>query len=188
MIMIVMAGLPLGTWRSGEAWSIESHVCSLTDRTCVQVLHGDYSLVSVRYEHERLTAVIDFRPPDPFLIADELGRVAFYPHTGTGENDWMEVARILIAFYLEGDLARSPVDSRPGFFRDDLDQFWLARHRAAAILFEHLARNGRHLAGPGRRAGITLTARPRIRGGNLWSLNNVQAVDLSVTSVRRVVW
>ncbi|MCK9905263.1 phosphotransferase [Frankia sp. Cpl3] len=127
-----------------------------------QVLHGDYSLVNLLYEHDQLTAVIDFCPPDPFLIAYDLGRVAFHPNTVTSDEDWMEAARTLISSCIEVNSVIPVADIRaagrvalvqllrslygvkqhylkPGLFQDDLDQFWLLRHRAAKILFEYLA-------------------------------------------------
>ena len=121
-----------------------------------QVLHGDYSPVNLLFDGDALTAVTDFRPPDPFLIAYDLGRMAFYPNTVTSSPDWPGAARTLIAAYLEASPPATADDIRccarvallqlltslygvkqhylkPGLLQDDLDHFWLLRHRAAGI-------------------------------------------------------
>ncbi|CUU60606.1 homoserine kinase type II [Parafrankia irregularis] len=127
-----------------------------------QVLHGDYSPVNLLFDDDRLRAVIDFRPPDPFFLAYELGRVAFYPNTVATTTDWLATARTLIESYLEANPRAAADDIRacarvallqlltslygvkqhylkPGLFQDALDEFWLHRHRAARILLDHQA-------------------------------------------------
>jgi len=127
-----------------------------------QVLHGDYSPVNLLFDRDRLTAVIDFRPPDPFFIAYELGRVAFYPNTVATTTDWLSTARTLIDGYLQANPTIADEDIlacarvallqlltslygvkqhylKPGLFQDALDEFWLLRHRAARILLDHQA-------------------------------------------------
>jgi len=126
-----------------------------------QVLHGDHSPVNLLFDGGRLSAVLDFRPPDPFLVAYDLGRMAFYPSIVVSDPQWMNAARTLIT-RLPGRQAcrggRHPGLRRvallellgslygvrqhypkPGLFQDDLDEFWLLRHRAAGILLRHLA-------------------------------------------------
>jgi homoserine kinase type II len=126
-----------------------------------QVLHGDYSPVNLLFDHERLSAVLDFRPPDPFLISYDLGRMAFYPNTVTSDPDWMSAAAALVRAYRDANPRVAAADIRacgrvallqllgslygvkqhylkPGLFQDDLDQFWLLRHQAAGILLRHL--------------------------------------------------
>ena len=73
-----------------------------------QVLHGDYSPVNLLFDGDALTAVTDFRPPDPFLIAYDLGRMAFYPNTVTSSPHWPGAARTLIAAYLRPALPPPP--------------------------------------------------------------------------------
>ncbi|MGH3707542.1 MAG: phosphotransferase enzyme family protein [Pseudonocardiaceae bacterium] len=140
---------------------IPSLLAELPELTA-QVLHGDYSPVNILFDGDELTAVIDFRPPDPFLIAYDLGRMAFYPHTVARDETWMQAAATLIAGYLETNPAVPATDIRacarvallqllgslygvkqhylkPGLFQDDLDEFWLLRHHTAQILLDHLA-------------------------------------------------
>jgi len=57
-----------------------------------QVLHGDYSALNLLFDGDRLTAVVDFSPPDPFLLSYELSRIAFTPDTVTGALDWEDTA------------------------------------------------------------------------------------------------
>lgn len=126
-----------------------------------QVVHGDYSPVNLLFSGDELTAVLDFRPPDPFLVAYDLGRMAFYPNTVTGDPDWPQAAATLIGAYLDVHPAVSGIDVRacgrvallqllkslygvkqhylaPGLFQDDLDEFWLLRHHAAHLLLDRL--------------------------------------------------
>ena len=127
-----------------------------------QVLHGDYSPVNLLFDGERLSAVLDFRPPDPFLVSYDLGRVAFYPNTVTSDPAWMTAAQTMITAYQQANPGVAPADIRacaqvallqllgslygvkqhylePGLFQDDLDEFWLLRHRAVGILLSNLA-------------------------------------------------
>jgi aminoglycoside phosphotransferase (APT) family kinase protein len=127
-----------------------------------QVLHGDYSPVNLLFDGEPLAAVLDFRPPDPFLISYDLGRMAFYPSTVVGDPEWLSAARTLITAYQRANPRVAVADIRacarvallqllgslygvkqhylkPGLFQDDLDAFWLLRHRAAGILLSSLA-------------------------------------------------
>lgn len=126
-----------------------------------QVLHGDYSPVNILFDGEELTAVIDFRPPDSFLIAYDLGRMAFYPNTVVRDKAWRTAAATLITGYLQTNPTVAATDIRacarvallqllgslygvkqhylkPGLFQDDLDDFWLLRHHTAQALLDHL--------------------------------------------------
>ncbi|MFD1501337.1 phosphotransferase, partial [Streptosporangium lutulentum] len=137
----------------------------------VQVVHGDYSPVNLLFVGERLSAVLDFRPPDPFLLAYDLGRMAFYPNSVTGDADWLGAAATLIGAYRQEHPAVAAADVRtcgrvallqllkslygvrqhylkPGVFQDDLDAFWLLRHRAVSVLPADLAATDTLLAGP----------------------------------------
>jgi len=126
-----------------------------------QVLHGDYSAMNLMFDGDRLAAVIDFRPPDPFFIAYELGRIAYDPRTVTRSSDWQNDAAALISAY-HGANPAVAADGiaysarvaliqlltslygvknhylKPGLLQDDLDEFWLLRHHAASTLLEHL--------------------------------------------------
>lgn len=127
-----------------------------------QVLHGDYSAVNLLFDGDQLTAVLDFRPPEPFLIAYELGRIAFDPRAVALTDDWIGSGRNLVAAYLEENPHITEADVRfsarvqlitlitslygvkqhyqgGGLLQDDLDAFWLLRHHAAERLLEHLA-------------------------------------------------
>jgi Ser/Thr protein kinase RdoA (MazF antagonist) len=148
-----------------ERRTMLAHIPSLLSELpelTAQVLHGDYSPVNILFDGDDLTAVIDFRPPDPFLIAYDLGRMAFYPNTVTRDKDWPQAAATLIRGYLQTNPTVSTIDIcacarvallqllgslygvkqhylKPGLFPHDLDEFWLLRHSTASILLEHLA-------------------------------------------------
>ncbi|HUY45679.1 MAG TPA: phosphotransferase [Streptosporangiaceae bacterium] len=149
------------TERIGEIGLIPGLLAELPDLTA-QILHGDYSPVNLLFDGERLSAVLDFRPPDPFLISYDLGRMAFYPNTVARDPGWMNAARTMITAYQDANpgVAAADIQScarvaflqllgslygvkqhylKPGLFQDDLDDFWLLRHRAAGILLSHLA-------------------------------------------------
>jgi Ser/Thr protein kinase RdoA (MazF antagonist)/glycosyltransferase involved in cell wall biosynthesis len=133
----------------------------LPEELTTQVLHGDYSPVNLLFTGETLSAVLDFRPPEPFLLAYDLGRMAFYPNTVSGDAHWRDAARSLITAYSAANPAVSDIDLRacgrvallqlirslygvkqhylkPGLFQDDLDEFWLIRHRTVDIMLRHL--------------------------------------------------
>ncbi len=127
-----------------------------------QVVHGDYSPVNLLFDRDRLTAVIDFRPPDPFFVAYEVGRVAFYPNTVATTTDWLTTAGTLIEAYLQANptVAADDIHAcarvallqlltslygvkqhylKPGLLQDALDEFWILRHRAVRVLLDHQA-------------------------------------------------
>ncbi|MCC9309169.1 phosphotransferase [Kitasatospora sp. RB6PN24] len=126
-----------------------------------QVLHGDYSAVNLLFDGDALTAVLDFLPPDPFLTAYELGRIAFDPRAVVLHEDWITSGVTLASAYLETNPHLPAADVRacarvallqlvtslygvkqhylePGLLQDDLDSFWLLRHAAAQRLLERL--------------------------------------------------
>ncbi|MDR3034104.1 MAG: phosphotransferase [Kitasatospora sp.] len=126
-----------------------------------QVLHGDYSAVNLLFQGDELTAVLDFLPPDPFLIAYELGRIAFDPRTVVLDEDWIAAGANLAGAYLQTNPNLPAADVTacarvallqlltslygvkqhylsPGLIQEDLDQFWLLRHAAATRLLENL--------------------------------------------------
>ncbi|MBB1244928.1 phosphotransferase [Streptomyces durbertensis] len=132
----------------------------LPDLSC-QVLHGDYSAVNLLFDGDQLAAVLDFRPPEPFPIAYELGRIAFDPRSVALTDNWITAGRTLVAAYLQENPSITEADVRfcarvqlitlvtslygvkqhyqgGGLLQDDLDAFWLLRHKAAQRLLEHL--------------------------------------------------
>ncbi len=52
------------------------------------VLHGDYSLWNILFRGGKLIAVVDFRPPERFLPAFEIGRAALAPEMVTAGPGW----------------------------------------------------------------------------------------------------
>ncbi|TMR10090.1 aminoglycoside phosphotransferase family protein [Nonomuraea turkmeniaca] len=136
----------------------------------VQAVHGDYAPVNLMFTGDTLSAVLDFRPPDPpFLLAYDLGRIAFYPNTVTTSAAWPDAAATLIRAYRQANPSVPAVDIRacgrvallqllgslygvrqhylkPGLFQQDLDQFWLSRQHTAAVLLANLAATDRLLA------------------------------------------
>ncbi|MCM2431089.1 phosphotransferase enzyme family protein [Streptomyces sp. RKAG337] len=126
-----------------------------------QVLHGDYSAVNLLFQGDELTAVLDFLPPDPFLVAYELGRIAFDPRTVVLDEGWIAAGVNLVGAYLETNPLVPAADVtacarvallqlmtslygvkqhylKPGLLQEDLDQFWLLRHAAAQRLLAGL--------------------------------------------------
>jgi hypothetical protein len=116
---------------------------------------------SVATPHTRPGRALDFRPPDPFLVAYELGRIAYDPRTVTLARDWQDDASALISAYQRENSQAAPGDItfsaraaliqlltspygvknhylRPGLLQHDLDAFWLLWHRAATALLENL--------------------------------------------------
>ncbi len=131
-------------------------------RLSTQVVHGDYSLMNLLFEGDLLNAVVDFRPPQPFLIAYELGRVAFSPDTMVTDQDWLAGSQQIIESYLQAnpwvraDDVRGSVRvallhllhslygikqhyTKPAVLQPELDRFWQHRHRTTHLLLSHLA-------------------------------------------------
>ncbi len=130
-------------------------------RLTSQVLHGDYSSLNLLFHGEDLAAVVDFRPPGPFLLSYELGRIALDTHNVALSDDWLARATALIEAYVTENpgvpradvvhsgriwlvhLIRSLYGVKnhylsPGLFQNDLDAFWFRRHRTARTLLTHL--------------------------------------------------
>ncbi|MFJ4679119.1 phosphotransferase enzyme family protein [Kitasatospora sp. NPDC088783] len=126
-----------------------------------QVLHGDYSAVNLLFDGGRLAAVLDFLPPAPFVVAYELGRIAFDPRAVALHEDWITSGTRLVGAYLEANPHLPAADVRacaraallqlvtslygvkqhyvrPGLLQGDLDAFWLLRHEAAQRLLNGL--------------------------------------------------
>ncbi len=147
--------------RRAQAGHIPALIDGLPSSLVAQVLHGDYSAVNLMFRSDQLAAVIDFRPPDPFLVAYELGRIAYDPRTVALARDCQDDASALISAYQRENPHAAPGDItfsaraaliqlltslygvknhylRPGLLQHDLDAFWLLRHRAATTLLENL--------------------------------------------------
>jgi homoserine kinase type II len=126
-----------------------------------QLLHGDYSAVNLLFDGDKLTAVLDFRPPEPFLLSYEIGRIAFDPRTVVLNDDWMTSAVVFVNSYVQENPEVGATNIRacarialiqlltslygvknhylkPGLLQADLDNFWFLRHRAAQRLADHL--------------------------------------------------
>jgi Ser/Thr protein kinase RdoA (MazF antagonist) len=127
-----------------------------------QVLHGDYSTQNVLFDggSGRLAAVVDFGAPEPFLLAYEIGRIAFPPEQLVREG-WLQRGLALLAAYRDEHSAAAtqlhlaPVAwlvqlirnnygirqhyGTPLEFQTALDRYGLERARGAEILFDNLA-------------------------------------------------
>jgi Ser/Thr protein kinase RdoA (MazF antagonist) len=124
-----------------------------------RVLGDMHRLPNVMFRDDRVSAVVDFQPPRPFLIAYEVGRIAFGPENFTSSG-WMEKASVLIRAYCRAhrvavhdicfaphiwllQLIRSMYGvkqhyTRPVELQDALDRFWFQRAHAAHTLFANL--------------------------------------------------
>ncbi|WP_326821520.1 phosphotransferase enzyme family protein [Streptosporangium sp. NBC_01756] len=156
--------------RRGQLVRIPELLADLPEELTAQVVHGDFSPVNLLFEGETLSAVLDYRPPSPFLVAYDLGRMAFYPNMVAAGSDWFAAAATLIIAYRQAHPAVAAVDVqacgrvallqllkslygvrqhylKPGLFQDDLDDFWLLRHRAVRVLLSELTATDTLLAG-----------------------------------------
>jgi homoserine kinase type II len=148
--------------RRAMLWQIPALTAMLPPLT-TQILHGDYSLVNLMFSRDALVAVVDFQPPSAFLIAYELGRIAFTPQVIVNASDWLDRACLLVGAYLTENPQVSTDDVvysgrvallqllkslygvkehylNEGLLQADLDAFWLYRHQAAQTLLECLDR------------------------------------------------
>ncbi|WP_307853150.1 phosphotransferase [Kitasatospora sp. RG8] len=153
-----------------------------------QVLHGDYSAVNLLFQGDELTAVLDFLPPESFLAAYELGRIAFDPRTVVLDEDWITSGVNLVGSYLETNPLLPAADVtacarvaliqlltslygvkqhylKPGLLQPDLDRFWLLRHAAAQRLLDHLGDVESALAQAAHRRGRRPSGGPTTNEG-----------------------
>jgi Ser/Thr protein kinase RdoA (MazF antagonist) len=130
-------------------------------RLSSQLVHGDYASPNLLFAGDRLAAVLDFEPPDPFLPAYDLGRIAFFAGTDATRTNWLASAEALVRAYRRANSALPAADIgacgrvalihlvrslygvrehylQPAFLQAELDGFWTRRHRTAAALFERL--------------------------------------------------
>ena len=128
-----------------------------------QVVHGDYSLWNILFRRGRLVAVVDFRPPERFLPAFEIGRAALAPETVTAGPGWHGKALAFVEAYCRANrdveradvefaphvwaiqLVRSEYGVRQHYFdpverQADLDRFWFQRCKAADLILDDLDR------------------------------------------------
>ena len=68
-----------------------------------QVVHGDYSVWNILFRGGELIAVVDFRPPERFLPAFEIGRAALSLETMTAGPGWRDQATRLRRGILPGE-------------------------------------------------------------------------------------
>jgi len=66
-----------------------------------QVIHGDYSTHNLLFCSNDVRGIIDFRPPAPFLISWELGRIALDIQNLATRDDWIESSEALIHGYCQ---------------------------------------------------------------------------------------
>ncbi|XKK39597.1 aminoglycoside phosphotransferase family protein [Nocardiopsis sp. ARC36] len=126
-----------------------------------QVLHGDFTAPNLLFDGDDLAAVVDFRPPVPYMLAFELGRIAFDPRTVALDERWIDSAARLVAAYLDANpaVARRDVFAcgrvtliqmlrslygveqhylAPDPDQQGLDRFWELRQQAAERLLRNL--------------------------------------------------
>ena len=127
------------------------------------MVHGDYSVQNILFREGELIAVVDFRPPERFLPAFEIGRAALAPETVTAGPGWWDEALAFVEAYCQAnpDIARSDVEFAPHVWaiqlvrseygvrqhyfgrlerQADLDRFWLQRCKAAEMILDDLDR------------------------------------------------
>ena len=127
------------------------------------VVHGDYSVWNILFRGGELIAVVDFRPPERFLPAFEIGRAALSPETMTAGPGWRDQALAFVEAYCRAnrDIGRSDVEFAPHVWaiqlvrseygvrqhyfgpverQADLDRFWLQRCEAADMILDDLDR------------------------------------------------
>lgn len=125
-----------------------------------QVVHGDYSVWNILFRENTLVAVVDFRPPERFLPAFEIGRAALNPETITA-GPWLDKAVAFVEEYCTANpgtaaddvrftphvwasqLVRSEYGVRQHYvapleYQDDLDRFWYQRCEAAELILDRL--------------------------------------------------
>ena len=126
-----------------------------------QVVHGDYSVQNILFREGELVAVVDFRPPERFLPAFEIGRAALAPETVTADPGWRDKALVFVEAYCRANpgIARSDIQFAPHVWavqlirseygvrqhyrgpverQTDLDRFWFQRSEAADTILDNL--------------------------------------------------
>lgn len=126
-----------------------------------QVVHGDYNVQNVLFRDGRLVAVVDFRPPEQFLPAFEIGRAALAPEMLTAGSGWRSRALAFVEAYCRANPEIAPSDIRfaphvwavqlirseygvqqhyrgPVERQGELDRFWFERCEAADTILDNL--------------------------------------------------
>ncbi len=126
-----------------------------------QVVHGDYSIQNILFRRGELVAVVDFRPPELFLPAFEIGRAALAPEIVTADPGWRDKAVAFVKAYFRAnpEIARSDIQFAPQVWavqlirseygvrqhyrgpverQADLDRFWFQRCEAADTILDNL--------------------------------------------------
>ena len=126
-----------------------------------QVVHGDYNVQNILFREGELVAVVDFRPPELFLPAFEIGRAALAPETVTADPGWRDKALVFVEAYCRANpgIARSDIQFAPHVWavqlirseygvrqhyrgpverQTDLDRFWFQRSKAADTILDNL--------------------------------------------------
>ena len=126
-----------------------------------QVVHGDYNVQNILFREGELVAVVDFRPPELFLPAFEIGRAALAPETVTADPGWRDKAFAFVEAYCRANpgIARSDIQFAPQVWavqlirseygvrqhyrgpverQTDLDRFWFQRSEAAETILNNL--------------------------------------------------
>ena len=127
-----------------------------------QVVHGDYSVWNILFRDGELIAVVDFRPPELFLPAFEIGRTALAPETVTADPGWLDKALAFVEAYCRANpcIARPDARFAPHVWalqlvRSDygvrqhycgpverqaaLDRFWFQRCQTAEMILDELS-------------------------------------------------
>jgi len=128
-------------WRLALMPRITEILAGLPPLTC-QILHGDFAAPNVLLHHDRVAAVIDFRPPRARPVAWEISRVGCDPRTVLRGEQWQRGLRHLAAGYRE-----EHNDARP----DDLIAMvraWVCYSATSIYPFDELVTGESLLAGP----------------------------------------
>jgi Ser/Thr protein kinase RdoA (MazF antagonist) len=150
--------LELSSQRKAQIHHLPS-IMATAARLDDQVLHSDYSILNILFDEAGLRAVIDFRPPHPFLIAYEVGRIAFYPESmaalgwrarglallrayasefPTRRENIVWCPHIWIAQLLRSNYGLNQHYFAPAELQDQLDNFFILRSSAATTLLSEL--------------------------------------------------
>jgi Ser/Thr protein kinase RdoA (MazF antagonist) len=124
-----------------------------------QVIHGDYNPQNLLFRSGLIAAVVDFRPPRPFLVAYELGRIALNPEHFQ-QSDWSLKALAATEGYCRShdpnkadfvcsfriwliQLLRSTYGIKEHYLspvrhQTTFDAYWINRRKAAPIILSAL--------------------------------------------------
>ena len=125
-----------------------------------QVIHNDYSSPNILFRGEELVAVVDFQPPEPFLLSYEVGRMALNVEN-LQSSGWLEKSLAFVDAYCKenpvgvDDIVNAPqvwlvqlIRSTYGIkhhymspheFQEQLDQFSLHRANTCETILKNLS-------------------------------------------------